>query len=76
MNWVRSFGRFWWDFVVGDDWRLAAAVVAALGLCAALARTGIASWWVTPLIVLASLWFSVWRAAAAARNLRDAQGGG
>ncbi len=26
-----AFGRFWWDFVVGDDWRIAAGVVAVLG---------------------------------------------
>ena len=24
MKYLRTFGRFWWDFVVGDDWRLAA----------------------------------------------------
>jgi hypothetical protein len=23
---LRSFGRFWFDFVVGDDWRIAAGV--------------------------------------------------
>jgi hypothetical protein len=27
---ARAFGRFWWDFVVGDDWRIAAGVVAVL----------------------------------------------
>jgi hypothetical protein len=28
---VAAFGRFWWDFVVGDDWRIAAGVVVVLG---------------------------------------------
>ena len=74
MKGVRSFAHFWWSFVVGDDWRLAAAVAVALGLCAALARARIVSWWVTPLIVLASLWLSSWRAAVAARTGRDAEG--
>jgi hypothetical protein len=23
---VRGFGRFWFDFVVGDDWRIAAGI--------------------------------------------------
>jgi hypothetical protein len=23
---VRAFGRFWWDFVVGDEWRIAVVV--------------------------------------------------
>jgi drug/metabolite transporter (DMT)-like permease len=26
------FGRFWWDFIVGEDWRIAAAVAAVLGV--------------------------------------------
>ena len=24
-------GRFWWDFIVGEDWRIAASVAAVLG---------------------------------------------
>jgi hypothetical protein len=31
-----GFARFWWDFVVGDDWRIAAGVAAVLGGGAAL----------------------------------------
>jgi hypothetical protein len=27
---LAGFGRFWWDFVVGDDWRIAAGVALAL----------------------------------------------
>lgn len=29
---LRAFGAFWYDFVVGDDWRVAVAVVAALAI--------------------------------------------
>ena len=25
MKYIRSFGLFWWDFIVGDDWRVAVA---------------------------------------------------
>ena len=25
-------GRFWWDFIVGEDWRIAASVAAVLGV--------------------------------------------
>jgi hypothetical protein len=28
---LSAFARFWWDFVVGDDWRIAAGVVVVLG---------------------------------------------
>jgi hypothetical protein len=67
---VRSFGRFCRDFVIGDDWWLAAAVAVGLGLCAALARAGMVSWWATPVIVLAALGLSVRRAAVEARGGR------
>jgi hypothetical protein len=30
MRFVKAFGRFWWDFVVGDEWRIAAGVVVVL----------------------------------------------
>ena len=32
MRFLRGFGRFWFDFVVGDDWRIALGVVLVLGL--------------------------------------------
>jgi hypothetical protein len=35
---VKAFGRFWIDFIVGDDWRIAAGVVVALGLGALALR--------------------------------------
>jgi hypothetical protein len=31
MRYVRGFLRFWYDFIVGDDWKIAVAVLAALG---------------------------------------------
>ena len=63
MRRIEAFGRFWWDFVVGDDWRVAAALVAALGLSALLTRTSIAAWWLLPVAVIAVLAESVLRAA-------------
>jgi hypothetical protein len=33
---LAGFGRFWWDFIVGDDWRIAAGVMLALALGAVL----------------------------------------
>jgi len=51
-----------WDFVVGDDWRIAIGVVAALGLTALLAELSTA-WLVMPVSVVCLLAFSVWRSA-------------
>jgi hypothetical protein len=30
VRFVKGFGRFWWDFIVGDDWRIAAGVLVVL----------------------------------------------
>lgn len=64
MKYVVSFGRFWWDFVVGDDWRAAAGVVLAIGATAALAGAGVAVWWTMPLAVTLVLYVSLRRASA------------
>ena len=39
--WLRRFGAFWYDFVVGDDWRVAAGVVVALALTYVLSTSDI-----------------------------------
>lgn len=65
MKYLVSFGRFWWDFVVGDDWRAAALVVVAIGVTAAVAASDIAAWWVMPVAVLVVLYVSLRRASAA-----------
>ncbi|WP_279580643.1 hypothetical protein [Fodinicola feengrottensis] len=38
---MRKFAAFWYDFVVGDDWRVAVAVVIALALTYGLSRLGL-----------------------------------
>jgi hypothetical protein len=41
VRFVTGFARFWWDFVIGEDWRIAAGVVVVLGAGAVLvADTG------------------------------------
>ena len=63
MRRIEGFLRFLWDFVVGDDWRIAAGVVAALGITALAADAKLAAWWVLPLAVVLLLGASVWHAA-------------
>ncbi len=37
MAFLRAFGLFWYDFLIGDDWKIAAYVVLALAVVGALA---------------------------------------
>jgi hypothetical protein len=60
---IRSFGRFWWDFIVGDDWRVAAGVAVALGLTGLLVQEGVDAWWLLPATVGLLLALSLRRAA-------------
>jgi hydrogenase/urease accessory protein HupE len=64
VKYLVSFGRFWWDFVVGDDWRAAALVIVAIGVTAAVAASDIAAWWVMPLAVVLVLALSLRRSAS------------
>ena len=64
-NRLRSIGAFWYDFVVGDDWRGALSVAAALLLTAALIHVaGVNAWWLMPIGVLAALGWSLRHATA------------
>lgn len=37
MRLLLAIGRFWYDFVIGDDWKIAAFVTAVLAAVAGLA---------------------------------------
>jgi hypothetical protein len=65
VNRLRGFLAFVYDFVVGDDWRLALAVVVGLALAALLAAHDVVAWWVLPLVVLIALSRSLVRARRA-----------
>ncbi|MDQ2748530.1 MAG: hypothetical protein M3Y44_03195 [Actinomycetota bacterium] len=59
---LRAIGAFWYDFVVGDDWRVAVGVVLALVLTYVLSvTTSIAVWWVLPVAVVVLLPYSLLR---------------
>ncbi len=48
LGWLQSLGRFWWDFLIGDDWTVAVTVVAALAAAYGLDQSGVAAWWIVP----------------------------
>jgi hypothetical protein len=41
MRFLRGFGRFWYDFVIGDDWKIAFAVALVMVVGAVLAAAAI-----------------------------------
>jgi hypothetical protein len=62
MKRLRAFAAFWYDFVIGDDWRVAVGLAFALALTALLVDKGVAAWWLMPAAVAALLAGSLRRA--------------
>jgi len=58
---IRAFGLFWYEFIVGDDWTVAAAVGLAIAATWGLAKAGVSAWWLLPIVVVVSLAFSIRR---------------
>ena len=61
---MRRFVQFWIDFIIGDDWRIAAGVVLAVAATAALAHSGVTAWWLMPLATAAIVTVAVWGAGS------------
>jgi hypothetical protein len=59
MRHARAFALFWWDFIVGDDYRIALGVIVLLAATEVLSRDGVAAWWLLPLGVVTMLAMSV-----------------
>jgi hypothetical protein len=65
MRWLTAFGRFWWEFLIGDTPELFVGVVAVVGVLALLSlnpglRTATAL--LAPVLVAGVLTASIWRA--------------
>ncbi len=64
-NRIKAFFAFLYDFVIGDDWRIAAGVVAGLAVTYAVSQTSVPAWWILPVLLVvllpASLWIAIRR---------------
>ena len=49
MRFIKGFGQFWYDFIIGDDWKIAAAVVLVLAAGGVAVVAGAAH---SPLLIL------------------------
>lgn len=60
---IRAFGAFWYDFVIGDDWRVALGVAVAFAITFAVSRVAeVAVWWIIVAAVAILLPVSIRRA--------------
>jgi hypothetical protein len=65
MKWLKGFGLFWYDFIIGDDWHVAALVAAGLAITALLVHVArVNAWWLLPVIVFAALAWTLHRTTA------------
>jgi hypothetical protein len=60
-SWVIGFFRFWYHFIIGDDWTIAAAVAMGLLLTAILNARGLQPWWTMPAVAIMAIAFSLRR---------------
>jgi hypothetical protein len=59
---LRAFGAFLYDFVIGDDWLVAAGVAIGLAATYLLAHAAhVTAWWLVPVLLVALLPISLWR---------------
>jgi hypothetical protein len=69
MKQLKAFGAFWYDFIVGDDWHVAALVVIGLAVTALLTHAAkVNAWWLLPVVAFAALAWSLHRATAARKS--------
>jgi hypothetical protein len=62
MDALQRFGRFWFDFVVGDDPVLAIGAVASIGAAIGLHALGVNGWWGICLGTVVTLVAALYRA--------------
>jgi len=63
-GWVVGFGKFWYDFIIGDDWTVAVAVFIGLIVTGILNSNHIVGWWLMPIVVVVMTGISVQRTGA------------
>jgi uncharacterized membrane protein HdeD (DUF308 family) len=59
VKWLTQFGKFWYDFLIGDDWRIAVGVVGAISGVFVATHHALNAWWLLPFAVALLLVMSV-----------------
>lgn len=58
---VKAFGAFWFDFLIGDDWRGSVGIISAFMLTFWINKSGGSSWWIVPVAVAVLLPYNLLR---------------
>ena len=72
-SWALAFGRFWYRFIVGDDWTVAAAVAGGLLVTSFLKARAFPAWWLVPVLVVVMIVVSLRRASPQRNFVRNAR---
>jgi hypothetical protein len=72
MNFLKAFGHFWYDFLIGDDWKIAAYVVGVMVVIGLLVAHSVLGDTVTLLLGTAVL--MILFAAGVAADARKSRG--
>lgn len=51
MKYITGFLLFWYDFIIGDDWRNAAATLIAIALTVGVLALGLPAYGVFPVVI-------------------------
>ena len=68
ISWIVGFGRFWYRFIIGDDWVAAAGVAVLLGGTWLLLDESVRAFWFGPLVVIAVVGVTLRRALTRAED--------
>ncbi len=66
-DFIVAVARFLYHFVVGDDWVVAAVMVAGLAVTGLLVHGGVNAWWLVPPLAVVMTGVSLRRHAPQAR---------
>lgn len=72
---LTAFGRFWYSFIIGDDWASAAGVLVMLGAAYGLIKAHVPAWWAGPVVITLTLMITLSRSARRQAQARSAKAG-
>jgi hypothetical protein len=55
MRHIIAFLRFWYEFIIGDDWTIAASMPVSVLATFWLDHSNIAAWWLLPIAAILKL---------------------